>query len=75
MNICVNFFGTSLTSFILGPLLKILQFVMKDFCHNPNSFPVALNAGVVVFYFTVSKGLPAPAYGGGRLLRKVGTVN
>jgi hypothetical protein len=74
MNVCAIFFGTLLTSFILGPLLRILQFVMKDFCLSPNSFPVALNAAVV-FYFTISKGLSAPVYGGRKLLRKVGTVN
>ena len=69
------FFRTSLTSFLLGPLLRILQYVMKDFCLNSNSFPVVMNAGFVVLCFTVLKRLQAPAYGGSRLLRKVGTGN
>jgi len=74
INICV-FFCTSLTSFVLGPLLRLLQFVMKDFCLSSNLFPVVLNAGFVVFHFTVSKRLRAPVHGGSRLLRKVGTGN
>jgi len=74
MNICAIFFPTSLTSFVLGPLLRFLQFVM-DFCLSSNSFPVVLCAGVVVFHFTVSKRPQAPGHGGSRLLRKVGTGN
>ena len=52
-------FRDSLTSFVLVPLLRILQFVMKDFGLSSNSFSVVLNAGVVSFSFHSFENAPS----------------